>query len=256
MSIENKSLEALPMDAVLWRYQDLPRYIDLLLKRQLFFSRANRFEDPFEGKYILQQRQKQFRQQLKEAPVISILNNRQAKLKEEVQQLEARYEAKRSYVTINSWHYNSTENYAMWKIYGKGTYGLAIQTNYERLKDAFRKTTKEIYIGKVRYYEDDDDIMPFENELMPFLHKRNIYNYENEVRCCYVLDKNENNFNWDEQDTYDGVFVNVDLDTLIERIYISPYSPQWIRDIIAGLNDKLGINKEILHSTVFDTGDY
>jgi hypothetical protein len=173
-----------------------------------------------------------------------------------VKQLEARYEAKRSYVTINSWHYNSTENYAMWKIYGKGTYGLAIQTNYQRLREAFQKTNKEIYIGKVRYYEDGCDLMPFDNELMPFLHKRNIYNYENEVRCCYVLDKKENNFNWDEQDTYDGVFVNVDLDTLIERIYISPYSPQWIRDIIAGVNDKFGIDKEILHSTVFDTGDY
>ncbi|MES2649888.1 MAG: hypothetical protein V4717_23630 [Bacteroidota bacterium] len=252
---DNTIFEAPPPEALLWRYQDIPRYIDLLLKQQLFFSRANRFEDPFEGKYLLQQKAGQLKEKAKESLGVPG-EKEEVNVVEEVRQLAVQYERKRSYVTVNSWHNNSTENYAMWRIYGQGTYGLAIQTNYQRLKDAFQKTSKEIYIGKVNYYEVECDSKSYENELMAFLHKRNIYAYENEVRCCYVLDENENDFNWDEQDTYDGVFVNVDLETLIERIYISPYSPQWIRDIIAGLNDKFGINKEIVHSTVFDTGDY
>jgi len=33
-------------------------------------------------------------------------------------------------------------------------------------------------------------------------------------------------FKWQEQDIYNGVFIPVDPDTMIERIYISPYSPK------------------------------
>ena len=57
-------------------------------------------------------------------------------------------------------------------------------------------------------------------------------------------------------DIYNGVFIPVDLDTMIERIYISPYSPKWIRDIVEGINAKFNFNREIAHSKVFDSIDY
>ena len=92
--------------------------------------------------------------------------------------------------------------------------------------------------------------------LLPFLRKRNIYQYENEVRCCHVIPHNDKAFNWQAQGNNDGVFIDVNMDTLIERIYISPYSPKWIRDIIEGTNKKFNLDKEIVHSTVFDSKDY
>jgi hypothetical protein len=214
-------------DTKLWRYQDIPRYIDLLLRRQLFFSRADRFEDPQEGRYPRGQRTE-----------------------------NADKELKRSFVTINSWHSNKDENYAMWKIYGRGTYGLAIQTNLARLKKAFEKTGKEIIMAAVQYYDNEQSHEQITHELAPFLHKRNIYSYENEMRCCYIINGNEQDFNWQEQDKYDGVFIDVDLDELIECIYVSPYSPQWIRDIIAGINQQFNIKGDIVHSTVFDVDEY
>lgn len=51
-------------DEILWRHQDLPRYIDMLLRQQLFFSRADKFEDPFEGKYSLYKNEKLISEQL------------------------------------------------------------------------------------------------------------------------------------------------------------------------------------------------
>ena len=39
-----EGFQPVPDDAILWRYQDITRYIDLLLKRQLFFSRADKFK--------------------------------------------------------------------------------------------------------------------------------------------------------------------------------------------------------------------
>ena len=239
--------------AILWRYQDLPRYIDLLLKQQLFFSRADKFEDPFEGKYTLQSRKELIKEQLNNN------NNKQEdenKVKEKVDQLAEEHLAKRTFVTINSWHQNNDENYAMWKIYARGDYGLAIQSTYERLKHSFNATDKQVFIGKVNYYNESNEPIPFGDELIPFLRKRRIYEYENEVRCCHVIPQEEKEFMWQEQDKYDGIFVTADLDTLIEKIYISPYSPNWIRDIVGGINERFNVKKEIVHSTVFDSEEY
>ena len=239
--------------ALLWRYQDLPRYLDLLLKKQLFFSRADRFEDPFEGQYTQEAKEELVKEQVEK------MGNGKAdeavvqNAKQQVERLTEEHIARRTFVTINSWHWNDVENYAMWKIYARGTYGLAVQTTYERLKRCFNKAKQPVFIGKVDY--DDCDVLPVNGSLKPFLHKRKMYAYENEVRCCYVMPE-DNGFNWEAQDMNDGVFINVDLNTLIERIYISPYSPKWINDIVTGINEKFNINKEIVHSTVFDTAEY
>lgn len=68
--------------------------------------------------------------------------------------------------------------------------------------------------------------------------------------------EDEKEFIWQEQDNYDGIFVYVDLEMLIEKIYISPYSPKWIRDIVAGINEKFNIDKEIVHSKIFESEEY
>lgn len=184
------------------------------------------------------------------------LKEKATKVKEKVERFTKQHLAKRKFVTINSWHWNTDENYAMWKIYARGDYGLAIQTTYERLKRCFAATDKPVFIGKVNYYNESWESIPVGDPLVPFLRKRRIYEYENEVRCCYVIPQEEKEFMWQEQDKYDGIFVKVDLDALVERIYISPYSPEWIRDFVAGINDKFNIEKEIVHSTVFDSEEY
>ena len=240
--------------AFLWRYQDLPRYIDLLLKQQLFFCRADRFEDPFEGKYTAQAKEELIKEQVEELADGQADEAEVQKAKQQVEKLTEERTARRTYVTINSWHWNDVENYAMWKIYARGTYGLAVQTTYERLKHCFDKAKQPVFIGKVNY-DDGCEAVLSDDSLKPFLHKRKMYEYENEVRCCYVMPE-DSTFNWQAQDTNDGVFIDVNLDTLIERIYISPYSPKWIHDIVAGINEKFNIHKEIVHSTVFDSAEY
>jgi hypothetical protein len=251
----NNEFEQIDDNSVLWRYQDISRYLDLLLKQQLFFCRADRFEDPFEGQFNRQGKEELVKHQ---AEKIARKKPQHAitEIKQEIENFTEKHIAQRSFVTINAWHYNTSENYAMWKIYARGTYGIAIQTTYERLKRCFDAGDKDIFIGKVSYYDAGSEPVPLGNTLLPFLRKRNIYSYENEVRCCHVISHEDKEFNWQAQDTNDGIFIDVDINTLIERIYISPYSPKWIRDIVAGINEKFSINKEIVHSTVFDSTDY
>ena len=38
-----------PADAVLWRYMSFTKFVSLLTKKSLFFARADKLGDPFEG---------------------------------------------------------------------------------------------------------------------------------------------------------------------------------------------------------------
>lgn len=240
---DQPGFEQIGDNEILWRYQDLPRYLDLLIRKQLFFTRIDQFEDPFEGK---------FSKSDKQALAESGLNRQQAK-----QQIDMyEYQSNNIAVTVNTWHQNNAENYAMWNIYAKN-YGIAVQTTYKKLKACFKSTDKPVYIGKVIYYNEETDRLPMENPLTPFIRKRCLYQYENEIRCCYVMSqKQESGFTWEEQDTYNGVFIPVDLNVLIERIYISPYAPKWFRDLVARINEVFKIDKEIRHSSVFQSENF
>lgn len=38
-----------PSEAILWRYMDFTKFVSLLEKSALFFARADKLDDPFEG---------------------------------------------------------------------------------------------------------------------------------------------------------------------------------------------------------------
>src|SRR5690349_13365313 len=115
---------------ILWRYQDIPRYLDLLLKQQLFFSRADKFEDPFEGLVTRKHKERLVQQESDKIAHDGRTEEAVTAIKQKIQHIEKEHVAQRSFVTINSWHCNTAENYAMWKIYARGTYGIAIQTTF------------------------------------------------------------------------------------------------------------------------------
>ncbi len=48
---ENAFFNSPPMDAVLWKYLDFTKFVSLLDKNTLFFVRADKLGDPFEGSY-------------------------------------------------------------------------------------------------------------------------------------------------------------------------------------------------------------
>jgi hypothetical protein len=45
----DKRISDLELDAKIWRYLDLPKFIDLFVKRRIYFRRADQFDDAFEG---------------------------------------------------------------------------------------------------------------------------------------------------------------------------------------------------------------
>ena len=69
----------------------------------------------------------------------------------------------------------------------------------------------------------------------PFLFKRKSFQYEREVRI--ITDVTQSNIKLN-----DGLKINVDINQLIEKIYIHPKSENWYKNLVIELVSKLGFD--------------
>lgn len=107
----------------IWRYMDFTKYISLLEKRELFFSRADKLGDPFEGSYPkgnIQQRKRMHEEMLRRLP--SVFN---AVYERKPEGWSTLYKNLPRFIFINSWHQNDQESAAMWRLYLKSNEGIA-----------------------------------------------------------------------------------------------------------------------------------
>ncbi len=222
MYVNDKNIR-LPEDpnTVVWKYLDLSKFVDLLLYRQMFLSRADRFEDQFEGTFS----EPTFEE------IRKISNNDPA--------FFDRYKKHRERVVISSWHTNECESFAMWQIFTQNNEGLAIQSTLGRIQKALEvDTTYKQYIGEVNYIDYKKDFIPFEDDFFPFLFKRKSFQYEREVRI--ITDLSHVKLKMDH-----GLKIPVDINRLIERIYIHPKSELWYKNLVIDLVHRLGFDFKI-----------
>lgn len=218
MYLQHSNIDSPPGDTIVWKYLDLSKFLDLLLNKRLFMSRSDKFEDKYEGTFS--------------EPTFEELK----KISEHKPGFLDEYKKHRESVVVSSWHINEYESYAMWQIFTKNNEGLAIQSTVQRLKDALAPETRyEQHIGEVQYIDYKKEFIPFDNDFFPFLFKRKSFQYEREVRIISDLSKYGRTIN-------DGVKVDVDINALIERIYIHPKSENWYKNLVIELMEQLGFN--------------
>ena len=157
-----------------WRYLDFTKLVSLIDTRRLFFARADKLNDPFEGslpKSTVESRNlmpsgmpeefwKYYMEVMKKRPNIN-------------QQWPR-------YVAINCWHANEYESAAMWRIYLKSDEGIAIQTTYKRFKESI-VDNEDVYIGSVRYIDYEKENIIEGNILNPFVYKRKALNMKGKL---------------------------------------------------------------------------
>ncbi|MEY4012085.1 MAG: hypothetical protein RIT22_1209 [Bacteroidota bacterium] len=149
------------------------------------------------------------------------------------------YKTHREKVAISSWHINEYESFAMWQIFTQNSEGLAIQSTIGRLQKALEpeKNLKQ-YIGQVNYIDYKKEYIPFDDLFFPFLFKRKSFQYEREVRI--ISDTSDTSITIN-----DGIKINVDINQLIDKIYIHPKSENWYKNLVIELVSKLGFDIEI-----------
>jgi hypothetical protein len=90
----------------------------------------------------------------------------------------------------------------------------------------------------VNYIDYKKEYIPFDDMFFPFLFKRKSFQYEREVRI--ITDVADNNIKLN-----DGLKINVDINQLIEKIYIHPKSENWYKNLVIQLVKQLGFDFEI-----------
>lgn len=208
-------------DTVVWKYLDLSKFLDLLLSQKLFMSRSDKFEDQYEGTFS--------------EPTFEEIK----KLATDNPEFLNYYKTHREKVAISSWHINEYESFAMWQIFTQNSEGLAIQSTIGRLQKALDPEQNiNQYIGEVNYIDYKKEYIPFDDMFFPFLFKRKSFQYEREVRIISDISESKIKIN-------DGLKINVDIDQLIEKIYIHPKSENWYKKLVIQLVSELGFNFEI-----------
>jgi hypothetical protein len=208
-------------NTLIWKYLDMSKFLDLLLSKKLFMSRSDKFEDQYEGTFS--------------EPTF-----------EEIKKIAAHnpkflehYKAHREKVVVSSWHINEYESFAMWQIFTKNNEGLAIQSTIGKLTASLHlEKNHEQYIGEVNYIDYKKEYIPFEDHFFPFMYKRKSFQYEREIRI--LSDVSDHDINITE-----GLKINVDINAMIEKIYIHPKSENWYKNLVIQLVHKLGYNFDI-----------
>ena len=219
MYINNQNIK-LPEDpnTIVWKYLDLSKFLDLLMSEKLFMSRSDKFEDQYEGTFS--------EPTFEEIKKLSIDNP----------DFLNYYKTHREKVAISSWHINEYESFAMWQIFTQNSEGLAIQSTIGRLQESLvSETNFNQYIGEVNYIDYKKEHIPFDDMFFPFLFKRKSFQYEGEVRIITDIGKSDIKIN-------EGLKINVDINQLIEKIYIHPKSENWYKNLVIQLVKQLGFD--------------
>jgi hypothetical protein len=239
-------IEPKDVNAKIWRYINYRKFVSMLDTGSLWFSRADKFNDPFEGsspKINVKARKLPDKLSPADLPLATKLIAQMG----EVRRHWVRY------VCINCWHMNEQESAAMWDIYLKHDEGMAVQSTFKKYKESFSQNEENIYIGKVNYIDYGHEVLENTDILSPFIHKRKEFEHEKEVRGIIVRlpPHGKRGLDYSVSTVDSGVLVKVYLSTLVEKIYIAPNATSSFIDLVTATLEKYNQKFEVKHSLLY-----
>lgn len=217
-------------DLTLWKYLDFPNFVSLLHKESLYLPRLATLEDPWEGRngqeFDLAGLRKTYLDLIQGRGEISMASfDEHVKVIVDMDMLKIPRQH-----FISSWHANTDESMAMWRIYSKAPNSLALRTRYSRLVAG---TPARLLIGLVEYRNGGDRNAILESAYKVVMRKRLEYRYENEVRLVRRTETKA-------EEELPGVLEPVELGTAIEEIVISPLAEDWFAEVVRATCSRFG----------------
>ena len=157
--------------ACLWRYMSFEKFVSLLATETLFFTRADKFDDPFEG----------FTPPLVKEDYQRTVGD--INIYEEFQRNF------RKYALCSCWHQDDEESIAMWEKYHMHNSGIAVKTTYGDFKACLRKGYR-VFLSKIDYINHYEYPVPHNIKDLSMLytwyfHKRKTFKHEQEFRAIF-----------------------------------------------------------------------
>jgi hypothetical protein len=218
-------------DVILWRYMSFEKFIDFILTKSFYFSRLDKFSDPFEGMPT----KKEFDRR-KDAGLLRFLINSHIEshktpnkndINREIIALFKHYKDARESTIVNCWHMSDYESEAMWKIYGDQKNSVCIKTTVEELCRNFNREDTRVAHLKVEYIDFSSDARRSAHLLEQY--KRKSFEHEKEYRF-FIQDYNDKKFLHDV--TEFGAKVKVESLSFINEIFVSPLSDSWFLNCV------------------------
>ncbi len=234
-----------PDEAVLWRYMDLSRFLSLLEDEALHFARSDYMSDRWEGAFghvnIAERPRLYGEHYSKMFPTLSVA-----------------FKNMKRRIYLNCWYESGCESAAMWGLYQADGRGIAVRTTWGDLKASITSSL-DIFGGRVKYVDYTTTFIPENSMFAPFMHKRQSFTHEQELRLVYWLDANTgpnetgevgsggDHIPWDAPTEF-GHKVSVDLDRLVGSIYVAPEAPAWFAELMSSLVKRYGHDWHVQHS--------
>jgi hypothetical protein len=162
---EHPKTQTLPDEVIVWRYMDFVKFVDLLERSSLWFTRADKLlNDPREGD-LTEMELSQFR----EAPSPEVAEHNLGV-----------FRSLRRENFLNCWN-ERVESMAMWDLYAHAPGGVAIKSTIGRIKQAIENATEKIFISRVEYIDWNTATFP-NNIIAMYVRKAFGFAHESEVR--------------------------------------------------------------------------
>ena len=156
----------------------------------------------------------------------------------------------------------------------------ALQSTFKRLTESF-KSERLTYVGRVHYVDFDTTLIPDNNTFAPYVYKRPSFEHEHEIRAVTADHESawkawqQANMTFDPtlslrpgqdidadlvrlEDAYRnldpdiiprrGLLVPVDLERLVEAVYIAPEAVDWFAELVEKLLRRYGRGWPVRHS--------
>ena len=218
-------------NTTLWRYMSLSKLLQMLQSRTIWFSRVDQLiqADPYEGSLPFGliadetgrplERDAEIERKHQMAPG-SMARSRQL--------FRETFKSQRSKTFVSCWHSGSSDNDAMWRLYGAEKDGsVCVKSTMAALAP---QIPKWVSFGRVKYVSYDERWPDAANSYVPFFRKRTCFEHEREVRMLFNSSLDDIPANLPRENK--GHAVPFDPELAFSTIFISPTAPPWFEDVV------------------------
>jgi hypothetical protein len=208
ISPDDWPFQEVPDSETLWRYMDLRKFDDVLRTSTLYFSRPDKFTDPFEGRFSPGNADKISKSDETFRSLYKIDDSKTRGYSELHLKL----------VFISCWHRNTRESFEMWRAYTSSSDSVVIATSAKALR---RFLPQEIMKYAVKYAPLDFPRTEFSHNAL-FYYKPSPYSIEREYRLLRSPGENEAFYPDNPEDWFRRVPIRTKK--IVHRVITHPYA--------------------------------
>ena len=216
-------------NSIVRRHLDLAKYLDLLRSSEMYFRRADKFADKYEGKMPAGMRQALFdsgpeRSNMRTHPDVWDRRTRVGNY-------------------LNCWNLSGKDNMALWQLYGGAANSVVVTSTVDKLIKVACQWDRDMYLHKVKYInhlKPTDMVVGTWSDLLRYKHEA--YAFEDELR--FVIPQQGEGW----EDNPEDLRLPVDLNELIRTVVVAPESKDWFYDIVKDVTEKYGVKQPVHRS--------